>query len=93
MEHGGILISNLQFIMIQPNFDWIESMFEEGGDASEYKISPSDAEVYVPLAHAIPSYNYYFNEHIFAAIPHSKFITETFEKLQSICTTGRIAFN
>ena len=61
MEHGGILISNLHFIMIQKNFEWIEKMFEEDGDSSEYKISPSYAEVYVPLAHPTPSYNYLFN--------------------------------
>lgn len=65
-EHGGILISNLHFIMIEKNFDWIEKMFFSNDLSDEeieeyYQIRPNEAEVYVPLAHPTPQYNYYFN--------------------------------
>ena len=60
MEHGGILIGNLHFIMAEKNFKWIEDMFE-GDSKDEYILSSNLAEVYVSTANATSEYNYYFN--------------------------------
>ena len=53
-------------------------MFEDEENLDQYKIAPNKAEVYIPQNHPIPIFNYYFNEHIIAAVPRSTFIIETF---------------
>jgi len=93
MEHGGILIGNLHSLLTENNFEWIEKMFEDESNLNKYKIEPKTAEVYVLPHKPILTFNYYFKENIFAAVPHSTFITDTFQMLQDICIIGGIKYN
>lgn len=93
MEHGGIMIGNLQIIMTSNSFSWLEKMFHNVDNDKSFKIDPKAAEIYVPVVQPTGEYNYYFSQNIIAAVPNSRLIVESFKMMSEMIVTGYLERN
>ena len=87
IEHGGVMVGDLDTIFVDGNLQWIERMFGRGARGDEFTCDPSRAQVYMPSFQDARFGTKYY-ENVIAALPRTALLYETFQLLEDVLVTG-----
>jgi hypothetical protein len=91
LENGGVLINQLDLVLLGDNFGWLEHMFDPKNDRDEdYACPPTTAEIFL-LHDENTVYGRRYTTDFMAATPRSKLLTRTFQALESFLLEGMLA--
>ena len=70
IEHGGIMVGDLDTIFINDSLQWVEGMFGRGGRDGQLTCDPNRAEIFMP-SFQDSSFGIKYHENVIAALPRA----------------------
>ncbi len=92
MENGGILINQIDIMLLGDGFGWLHDMFESQDKHYQetYVCEPKSSFVFMSRS-SRESIDVRYYDNFVAAVPHSRLLKEAFEVLTGFITHGTLS--